>query len=444
MDPRTDSQHRPIVVDLFAGAGGLSLGFEMAGFDVVAAVEYDPVHAATHAYNFPEAPVLCRDVRRVLPTDLLSAAGEGWRRHHPADDWDGVIDVIIGGPSCQGFSTMGKQDANDDRNELVGEFVRLVEGVAPRAFVMENVPGILAPQFAPLLDDAVRRFRAAGYTLSDYSEPLDASEYDVPQRRKRVFLVGVAEGYELAPITKSTLGTVTVAHALEGLPSLVGRSKADGELLEMSADQGAAYATGLDNPYLSILRDVNPRSQAAIGGVLSGYLVTEHRPSSIKRFEALRQGDTDSVSRLWRLKERHPSRTLRAGTGSERGAFSAARPLHPTEPRVITVREAARLHSFPDWFRFHATNWHGHRQIGNSVPPLLAKAVATSVLRSLGVNPTGSAISRTNAGGIARLLIMNASEAQKYFAADDAEIPAKRSRPVTPEARLEDAPVLSF
>ncbi|WP_164486863.1 DNA cytosine methyltransferase [Plantibacter sp. PA-3-X8] len=417
-----------MVVDLFAGAGGLSLGFEMAGFDVVAAVEYDPVHAATHAYNFPNAPVICRDVRRVEALDLLAAAQEGWKAHNPEGEWDGVIDVVVGGPSCQGFSSMGKQDVDDDRNELVSEFVRLVEGLSPRAFVMENVPGILAPQFASLVDDAIRRFVAAGYTLRDHSQPLDATEYGVPQRRKRVFIVGVAPGYELVPIAKTGSEVVTVADALIGLPSLSGRTRSDGELLEMNREQSARYSESLTTPYLQTLTDMAPARLGETDGVLSGYLVTAHSAESARRFALVPQGGTDQVSRLWRLDEHRPSRTLRAGTGSERGSFSAARPLHPSEPRVITVREAARLHSFPDWFRFHGTNWHAHRQIGNAVPPLLAKAVAESVRSSLGEQFVLRTCTEMNAERDERLLVMTSSEAKLYFEAGDDDIPAKRNR----------------
>src|SRR5690606_2398585 len=113
--------------DLFAGAGGMSLGFEQAGFDVVAAVEYDPVHAATHAYNFPHAEVLCRDVSALDAATVLAAARSGFERMYPNRLWPGRIDAVIGGPPCQGFSTGGKREAADDRNQLLLSFVALVE-----------------------------------------------------------------------------------------------------------------------------------------------------------------------------------------------------------------------------------------------------------------------------------------------------------------------------
>jgi DNA (cytosine-5)-methyltransferase 1 len=422
------STRRPVAIDLFAGAGGLSLGFEMAGFDVIAAVEYDPVHAATHAFNFPKAPVLCKDIRKVSGQELVDVARAGWSLHNPSSEpWDGIVDVLIGGPSCQGFSAMGKQAVGDDRNELIGEFVRMVEELRPRAFVMENVPGILATQFKDLVGDAVERFEGAGYTLGNYRETLDATSFGVPQRRKRVVFVGVAGKRAPEPVSPTFTLPVTVSEALAGLPELLQRSQGDGELMELNEDQYLHYVHA-QNRYLDILHKSSTKTQE-YSRVLSGCLVTEHRDATVKRFEELAQGKTDPVSRTWRLVEGAPARTLRAGTGRERGAFSAARPLHPKEPRVISVREAARLHSFPDWFRFHSTNWHGHRQIGNAVPPLLANAVAISVMRSLQIHSEQNVRERrVLANPDVGLLSMNLSQAALHFKAATTDIPRTRQR----------------
>ncbi|KTR41659.1 hypothetical protein NS263_04060 [Curtobacterium oceanosedimentum] len=421
------SSTRPVAIDLFAGAGGLSLGFEMAGFDVVSAVEYDPVHAATHLFNFPDCDVLCRDVSMISGSDLRASAAAGWRRHNPEVEWDGVVDVIVGGPSCQGFSVMGKRDENDERNKLVEEFARLVVEVRPRAFVMENVPGILSPQYAAMLAGVLGRLRDAGYTLNDHAEPLDATAYGVPQRRKRVVIVGTLRGVEVLRPAATVTEAVTAGEALAGLPRIVGRSGADGELLELSDDQYDSYVAA-DNPYLRALAGGHlAHARPTAERVLSGCLATEHQSASIARFRDVAQGTTEPVSRAWRIARSAPVRTLRAGTGRERGAFSASRPLHPDEPRVITVREAARLHSFPDWFRFHATNWHAHRQIGNAVPPFLARAVATSVLAALDrevpshVRPVGA--------GDPSLLALSPTSAATLFEAFRHEVPRPRRRP---------------
>lgn len=427
---------RPVAIDLFAGAGGLSLGVEMAGFDVVSAVEYDPVHAATHLFNFPRTDVLCRDVARIGRTELLASARRGWEAHNPdAGDWNGVIDVIVGGPSCQGFSSMGKRSVEDDRNQLVGEFVRLVEEVRPRAFVMENVPGILHSQYEPILSDAVRRLRAAGYAIADHRTPLDATAFGIPQRRKRVVVMGVLGSTPPEPPKPSHQTPVTVGEAFAGLPVLSSRVGEDGELFELSPDQWDAYAAAT-NDFLAALRDASSSLSHVRRGddrVLTGCRATEHKASSIARFAVVEQGTTEPTSRAWRLTSAGPSRTLRAGTGRERGAFSAARPIHPTEPRVITVREAARLHSFPDWFRFHTTNWHGHRQIGNAVPPLLARAVAIQIALALGVVADGRTPDIVEPSEDA-LLGMSPSVAAAWLRADSAEVPRTRVRPTVPVA----------
>lgn len=425
---------RPVAIDLFAGAGGLSLGVEMAGFDVVSAVEYDPVHAATHLFNFPRTDVLCRDVARIGRTELLASARRGWKAHNPgAGEWDGVVDVIVGGPSCQGFSSMGKRSLEDDRNKLIGEFVRLVEEVRPRAFVMENVPGILHSQYEPILSDALRRLRAVGYAIADHRTPLDATAFGIPQRRKRVVVMGVL-GKTPPELPKPSHETpVTVGEAFEGLPSLAGRTGEDGELFELSPEQSEAYITAT-NDYLTALRSgasYLSHARHVDDRVLTGFRATEHKPSSIARFNVVEQGKTEPTSRAWRLSSTGPSRTLRAGTGRERGAFSAARPIHPIEPRVITVREAARLHSFPDWFRFHTTNWHGHRQIGNAVPPLLARAVAVQIAAALGLRRD-----ERTPGVVApsedALLEMSPSMAAAWLRADSAEVPKTRVRQAAP------------
>src|SRR4051794_25855030 len=132
---RVVEPRRPIAVDLFSGAGGLSLGLEQAGFDVVAAVEYDPVHAATHEYNFPLTKVLCADVAAPLRADTLrDAVTTGAAAHGYADDWQGEIDAMVGGPPCQGFSSIGKRLIDDKRNRLVFHFFRLVSELRPRYF----------------------------------------------------------------------------------------------------------------------------------------------------------------------------------------------------------------------------------------------------------------------------------------------------------------------
>jgi DNA (cytosine-5)-methyltransferase 1 len=178
-------------VDLFSGAGGLSLGAEQAGFDVLAAMEYDPVHAAAHAYNFPKTAVVCRDARKVSGEDIREAATEGWRLHRRRGAWDGKLDAVFGGPPCQGFSVGGLGERDDERNRLVFDFARLVGELRPRYFVMENVPGMQGAQGedGPLLDELREALKAAGYAVAD-PWVLNACFAGVPQDRRRLFLAG--------------------------------------------------------------------------------------------------------------------------------------------------------------------------------------------------------------------------------------------------------------
>jgi DNA (cytosine-5)-methyltransferase 1 len=359
---------------------------------VLAALEYDPVHAVTHCFNFPRTEVLCRDVRRVEAAELLSAARRGWGKHRPTGPaWDGVVDVVIGGPSCQGFSVMGHRDLSDERNHLLLEFVRLVVEIRPLAFCLENVPGLLDERHSEIRERALTLLLRAGYQVSGIDEILNAADFGIPQNRKRVLVVGALER-PVAPIV-GMKDRVTVAEALEGLPdpasypALTGsdaaRLRAADRIARRSVTSPyARVLTGLEGDSLDLSR---PRHWNP--ALLTNSRFAKHSRESILRFAATKPGSVEPISRSFRLHPDAQARTLRAGTGRERGSFTSPRPLHPAAPRVITVREAARLHSFPDWFRFNGTNWHGHRQVGNSVPPLLARAAACEIAAALCAAP---------------------------------------------------------
>ncbi|WP_347976179.1 DNA cytosine methyltransferase [Microbacterium sp. ProA8] len=426
------SPRRPVAIDLFSGAGGLSLGFESAGFDVLSAVEYDPVHAATHLYNFPLTDVLCADVTSVSKEDLLASARRGWEAHYPGVEWDGVVDAIIGGPSCQGFSTMGNQDADDERNQLIHEFVRLVCEIRPRAFCMENVPGLLDARFDRIRSRALGELRQAGYKVSGQDVVLKAEDYGVPQKRRRVVILGVLDA-ELPPAAPAKLpgAAFTVADAFEGLPDLwryPSLDTTDVIRLTSTAQTRRRSAAGDYVRVAGILADGGDhRGHARVVDhtILTGCRRTRHSKMSTDRFDATKPGNKEPVSRYYRLSLDTQALTLRAGTGRERGAFSAARPLHPTSPRVITVREAARLHSFPDWFRFHTTNWHAHRQIGNAVPPLLARAAAESLLAAIGAQPRSSDRGRMELGD-EMLISLSPTEAAAHLAVSTDQVPKRK------------------
>jgi DNA (cytosine-5)-methyltransferase 1 len=364
----------------------MSLGFEQAGFDVAAAVEYDPVHCATHEFNFPNCASLCRNVAEIDGRYIREHSRIGHRR----------VDVVFGGGPCQGFSLIGKRAIDDPRNALIRHFVRIVTELKAAYFVFENVRGLTVGAHEKFLEEVIEDFRNGGYRIVERYRILNAVNYGVPQDRRRLFLIGARKGnrlpeypiitHELVSARKPGDGTFkatpTVWDALRDLP------EADEfeELLERDwvkarFNNATPYAAALrgeldDSDDYSGIRDYD-------GSILTSSLRTVHTAAAKKRFRETEQGETEAVSRYLKLDPNGICNTIRASTARDHGAFSSPRPIHPYSERCITVREAARLHSYPDWFRFHVTKWHGFRQIGNSVPPLLARAVALQVMGAI-------------------------------------------------------------
>jgi DNA (cytosine-5)-methyltransferase 1 len=362
---------RPIAIDIFSGAGGMSLGFEQAGFDVRVAYDIDPINVATYSRNFPDAEAVEADVHKLTGAKIREKAKVR------------AVDVIFGGPPCQGFSVIGKRRADDPRNELLQEFARLVAEVRPRYFVVENVAGLTIGSARKSLQTFLTRAKKAGYRCIEPVQILDASTFGVPQQRRRVFILGYRE----------SLPAPTYPTPRDALPPTVWDAIGDLSLLDERAgdDRSDRYEgpLGPPSPYASVLRgeetdpdDLSAEREWDEDGV-SGCARSIHTATTIRRFAKTAQGRREHVSKFHRLDAAGISFTIRAGTGPQNGSFMASRPIHPEYPRCITVREAARLHSFPDWFRFNDTKWHGFRQIGNSVPPLMARAVAKCIMAAL-------------------------------------------------------------
>ena len=405
---------RPIGIDLFAGAGGLSLGFEQAGFDIVAAVDIDPIHCAAHKFNFPNSATVCKSVIDTTGDELRRLAGIGKRD----------LDIVIGGAPCQGFSLIGYRALDDVRNQLVHHYVRLVMELKPKYFLFENVKGLTIGKHRRFLHEIIEAFRAGGYDVEADYKVLNAADFGVPQDRRRLFLMGAREGLPLPKYPQATFRT-TVSQAIGDIPD----AETYPELWERDWTKAtyrkpSTYAAMLrgkkDDPTdFGYRRNFNP-------AVLTGSLLTEHTPLSRRRFRATKPDDVEPISRFKKLALDGICNTLRAGTASDRGAFTSPRPIHPTAPRVITVREAARLHSYPDWFRFHATKWHGFRQIGNSVPPLLARAVGGQLMKALKKRPAKPA--EILDLGDDSLIGISMTDAAAMFGVSSSVI-AKRNRP---------------
>jgi DNA (cytosine-5)-methyltransferase 1 len=420
---------RPVAVDLFAGAGGMSLGFEQAGFDIAAAVEYDPIHCSTHEFNFPDCAAICRSVADIDAAYIRRESRIG----------DAAIDVVFGGAPCQGFSMIGKRALDDPRNSLVHHFVRLVLDLQASYFVFENVRGLTIGEHARFLAEIIQEFQKNGYRVVEDYKVLNAAHYGVPQDRWRLLLLGARKGRPLpdypppthAPAANGNgksgslflKSTPTVWEALRDLPEaedyedLLHRDWVRAEFDRPTGYSAPLRGCGCDPGDHSVPREFDST-------LLTSSLRTVHTELSKKRFAETQPGDTEPVSRFHKLDPQGICNTIRAGTASDRGAFTSPRPIHPYSPRCITVREAARLHSYPDWFRLHVTKWHGFRQIGNSVPPLLARAVAAKIREALDAAPN------TPAGAIqlgdARLLSFDMSDAAARYGVKADVIPKRR------------------
>lgn len=377
---------RPIGIDLFAGAGGLSLGFEQAGFDIAAAVEIDPIHCAVHKYNFPNCVVLARSISSLSGSEIRRQAGIGRRK----------IDVVFGGAPCQGFSLIGHRALDDPRNSLVRDFVRVVAELNPLYFVFENVKGLTVGNHRGFLEELIAEFDRCGYRVRLPWKVLDAADFGVPQHRERLILFGARKGITL-PRYPSALCRPADANCRGTLPKGPTCQDALGDLPDADQfeelrveDEVWTSEWGTPSSYAGAMRCIG-KSSCYFGYVrnwdrnlLTSSLRTDHTSISKRRFSSTAPGEVEPISRFYKLSEGGVCNTLRAGTDSSRGAFTSPRPIHYAYPRCVTVREMARLHGFPDWFRFHKTKWHGARQIGNAVPPPLAREIAASVIEALG------------------------------------------------------------
>ncbi|MGL4398650.1 MAG: DNA cytosine methyltransferase [Luteolibacter sp.] len=411
------TRRRPIGVDLFSGAGGMSLGFEQAGFEVVAAVEIDPIHSCVHKFNFPLCAVIPHSVKDVTGESIRAAAGIA-----------GKVDVVFGGAPCQGFSMIGKRALDDPRNSLVMDFVRLVSELDADYFVFENVKGLTVGRHSKFLEELIEAFGQHGYAVRLPWLVLNAASYGVPQDRKRLFLMGAKKGLCLPTYPKRRTSRAgkpeeaglypgpTCKDALHDIPD------ADKFRALLLNDEVRSTAWGNLSLYAREMRCMDESAwhygqpRLWTPELMTSSARTAHSEISQLRFSETDPGSVEPISRFFKLSPSGVSNTLRAGTDAARGAFTSPRPIHYRYPRCITVREMARLHGFPDWFRFHRTKWHGARQIGNAVPPPLARAVASALIDAMGVIPQGPA--EAIPLGHPALLSMDMSQASFHLEVD--------------------------
>lgn len=369
------------VCELFAGVGGMTLGAARAGFDVRLAVELDDRASAAHHRNFPNSVMLREDASALTGARMLSEAKLK----------KGELTGIIGGPPCQGFSTIGRRHPEDHRNSLFTQFFRLVNECRPTFFVAENVTGILEKRFEQHVASALSLVGQHYQLLAPIVA--QASEYGAPTSRRRVFFVGFLKKHVQHQIPTSEImrsqsrGEVVVKAALRGLPVTVDEDWRKDPLGRVRRHDV------LETWFQKKLVDARPPGVGCEDalrwldrGYVFGHRGTLHSTDIARRYDQLGPGETDPITKSVRLWADGLCPTLRAGTARDKGAFQAVRPIHYKRPRVITPREAARLQSFPDWFVFDETKWHSFRQIGNSVPPLLAESILSNVHRIVSKN----------------------------------------------------------
>lgn len=348
----------PIGIDIFSGAGGLSLGAEMAGFDISFAVEKDRSAAMTYRFNHPHTLVIEDDIHNI---NLLEHMQPNER-----------VAIVFGGPPCQGFSLSNTMTRNmrNPNNSLFEEFLRFVHDLRPDWFLFENVEGFAHFENGRIQHLVEQRFRDMGYQVC--SKVLCASDYGVPQHRNRFFMVGNCLGIDFEfPLS---LGTkITVRDAIEDLPELMNGQQVD----KMSYKLPAGMASG----YANLMRNGSQWSSQNYVSRNTDYVIERYRhigqgqnwqaiPEELMQNYANKANCHSGIYR--RLMADEPSVVI--------SNYRKNMLIHPFQDRGLSVREAARLQSFPDTFIFQGSLMHIQQQIGNAVPPLLAKAVFEKIL----------------------------------------------------------------
>jgi len=365
----------PRLGDLFCGAGGFSLGAHFAGFHTAFAVDCDPDLTSSFRTNFPSANLLIKDLSNTEPHQLLEEA-----KIKPRE-----LAGIIGGPPCQGFSIMGHRNAEDPRNNLLVKYFDFVSYASPAFFIMENVPNIMSEKYSGIIEEGLKRVRGTYQIVGPIL--INANLYGAATRRVRAVIIGYdptrVNSLVEADIRATEKTTpVTVHHAIHDLPSPEDDKDGDGwhdYITEPEEGDKGNYARRARlAPPIGLSTHIQ---RDKVGKAVSGLQDTIHAEHIIKRMDALLPGGIDKVSKAKKLTWHDPCIVLRAGTGKERGSHQAVRPIHPAKSRVITIREAARIQGFPDWFQFHETKWHSFRMIGNSVSPYVSHSLL-SLLRT--------------------------------------------------------------
>ena len=335
-------------IDLFCGAGGMSYGLKMSGFEMKLGLDFEKDCEETHKLNFKNVPFICGDISEIRGEDILKKAGLN----------KGELTLISGGPPCQGFSTVNGKSRflENPKNKLFVEFVRIIDELAPEWFVMENVVGLMSMESGRVKQAIYKAFKDIGYSVE--ARILNAVQYGVPQNRKRAIFIGNNKG-----------------HKIEFPEITHGENK----------EQLGLFVSSDLKPYKTVgdaLKGINNNSK------LHNHILPTHDKLVLKRMSFVGEGGNQKdipeefkppqkfLNTYGRLHRKKPSNTIHtrfdvASTGSL---------YHPTENRALSVREGARIQSFPDDFKFAGKKGSQYRQVGNAVPPLLAKAIGDKII----------------------------------------------------------------
>jgi DNA (cytosine-5)-methyltransferase 1 len=342
------------VVDLFSGCGGLSYGFEQAGFDVILGIDNWEDSLKTFAINHPNSKTFLANLGESSVASICKKNGLS----------KGNIDVIVGGPPCQGFSIAGKRDHNDPRNSLYKAFVDFVRYLKPTLFILENVPNLVSMSQGEIKDTIIKDFSNLGYNIN--YQILKASDYGVPQNRRRVFFVGTTSKKKFEfpnPTFQKESDKITAAEAIGDLPenTLMDGLKYPNLAKSEYQKKMRTNSSGIYNHFAT---DHSEKTKEVIALVPDG--------GNYKNLPKHLQG-TRKVNIAWtRLNSKKPSFTIDTG---HRHHF------HYSYNRIPTVRECARIQSFPDTFKFLGTRTSQYKQVGNAVPPLLAYVLGKELLK---------------------------------------------------------------
>jgi DNA (cytosine-5)-methyltransferase 1 len=346
------------VVDLFCGCGGLSMGFEMAGANILLGIDNNPAAIETFKINHKDSEAICGDIEELTLSEIDSVLNNK------------QVDVVIGGPPCQGLSLSGPRKFEDARNRLFRSFVRISAHLTPKIIILENVPGIISLFKGQVKDQILKEFKDIGYKI-DF-KVLNSADYGVPQIRKRAIFIGIRDDID-APIT--------FPNAMYDIESYVTCEQAVSDLHELSEEtmpESFEYATQANNSYQKMMR--------AGANEVHNHLITKHQEKVKNTIALVPEGgnykdlpehlrNTRNFNVAWtRYHSKLPSPTIDTG---HRHHF------HYKYNRVPTVRENARFQSFPDSFRFYGNKTEQYKQVGNAVPPLLGLALAKGIERCL-------------------------------------------------------------